>query len=403
MTPRVLIVASKYLPEYTGAAHRIHMLYKNLVDAAQPSVLCGGIERRAAETYEQEGVAVTRLKDRSSSAPGGRLARAFSFYRDFFAAWRALSARSFDVLHIVGTNAVTSAAYYYGLWHKIPMIVEMVTSGASTRLPLPGLSRLIVWPPHRRTVYVAISPPLADTCRREKRAAYCWSRPNPVDDKTFFPRPAAEKSALRARLTPFSDSDIVGLAVAKFMPQKNQIFLLDMLAMLPDRFKLVLAGPAVTDGPLGARDAAYMNQIRQTIRALNLTARVHIVPEFVTNPAEYMNAGDVYFMPNYREGLGTPMLEAMACGLPVIANADEPAFRPFIQTGVNGYVCPMEAPFGASAFEKAAVLPREKVTLPSAARAAAIEATYRRLLAGLTSPRFSLSDILDAAEKAGSA
>lgn len=399
MTPRVLIVASKYLPEYTGAAHRIHTLYKNLSDAAVPSVVCGGIERRAAESYEQDDIPVARLADRSSAATGGRIMRAVHFYRDFIAAWRAISVRSFDVLHIVGTSAITSAAYYYGLRHKVPMIVELVTSGASSRLPLPGLARLIFWRPHRRTVYVAISEPLADKCRREKRGDYCWSRPNPVDEKIFFPRSASDKSALRARLSPFSDSDIVGVMVAKFMPQKNQIFLFDMLAMLPDKYKLILAGPAVTEGPLAARDTQYMNQIRQTIRALNLTARVHIVPEFVTNPANYMNAGDVYFMPNFNEGLGTPMLEAMACGMPVVANVAEPAFKPFIQPGVNGFFCPMEAPFWATAFEKAAVLPREKITLPPAARAQTIETTYRRILTGFKSADFSLSDILTSVEK----
>jgi glycosyltransferase involved in cell wall biosynthesis len=46
-------------------------------------------------------------------------------------------------------------------------------------------------------------------------------------------------------------------------------------------------------------------------------------------------------MPTKLEGLGLPLFEAMACGLPVIAT-DEPPMNEFIEDGVNGWLIPVE-------------------------------------------------------------
>ena len=71
-----------------------------------------------------------------------------------------------------------------------------------------------------------------------------------------------------------------------------------------------------------------------------------------------MKAGDLYRMPAWNEGFGTPMLEVLGCGLPVIANKAEPAFREWIKPPENGALCDIKRPQEwAKAIENIALLP----------------------------------------------
>ena len=69
-----------------------------------------------------------------------------------------------------------------------------------------------------------------------------WERPNPVDENLFF-IDYKNKYFLRNKLTKFNRNDIVLSLVANFIDRKNQLFALDVLKLLPKKFKLILAGP----------------------------------------------------------------------------------------------------------------------------------------------------------------
>ncbi len=62
-----------------------------------------------------------------------------------------------------------------------------------------------------------------------------------------------------------------------------------------------------------------------------------IVENFV-KAEKYIKISDVYAMPAYNEGLGTPLLESIACGVPIVANSNEPSFKEWINNGENGYL-----------------------------------------------------------------
>ena len=165
--------------------------------------------------------------------------------------------------------------------------------------------------------------------------------------------PAADKQALREALCPFGADDLVICSVGKMIPQKNQILLIEALVHLPKEFKLLLAGPKVSDGALHARDQAYLEAMQALIKQHHLESRVHMVLDFVKSD-EYMKAADFYAMPAWDEGFGTPMIEAIACGLPVVANQDEPPFCEWIEPEENGYLCDINDPKAwASAFQAA--------------------------------------------------
>ena len=385
---RILLVISKFLPEYAGAGLRLHQTYRRLRQA-DPAldwrVVCNAVEFPGPARYVHDGIPVRRIASRLTPGPGllGRLRGSAKAYVEAAATWPELRRRDFDLIHVAGMSASTAAAIWWARTTGTPLVIELVTRDASPDQGLPGLRRFIHPGLARRTAVVAISPALGRRCMRLGLKRNVWVRPNPVDETRLFPEHQA-KARLRAELTPFADDDRILCAVAKFMPQKNQIFLLEVLARLPERYKLVLAGPTVGGGALMARDRAYLDRLRRRVGELGLEDRVAVRTDFV-DIAAHIKLADVYCMPNTDEGLGTPMLESLACAVPVIANRDEPAFRDWIRDGETGWCRPLDADAWARAVLDAhtlspARLQAAALNVRAVASTAAIDAGYRAIL-----------------------
>ena len=358
----ILLVISKYLPEYTGAAFRIDALYRRLKEQSAISgitILCNSTSEKKSLIYSYEGVKVKRIvcPFRFSWLPQ-RVANALKTYYEAALSFLYLQKAKPQCLHIAGSSGATCAAILYGRLYKIPRFIELVTREASPYQYLPGLHYPQFLQLHKNTVIAAISQQLAERCKKQGLNKNIWCRPNPVNEQKFTPCCEKTKMELRTKISPFTQDDITITMVAKFMPQKNQLFLLDVLKHLPEHYKLLLAGPRVDSGIFKDRDTQYFNTVRETITKDGLEGRVHLREGFV-NADEYMKASDIYVMPQYNEGLGTPMLEAIACAVPVVANKNEPAFTQWIRDGQNGYLSTMEPQDWAENIIKAGQIRRE--------------------------------------------
>lgn len=135
-----------------------------------------------------------------------------------------------------------------------------------------------------------------------------------VDGTVFRPVPADRRAEVRSRL---GLPDRYFLFVGTLQPRKNVRRLLDAYAALPDatraREGLVLAGMK------GWRDDEIVAEIDR-LRAAG--ERIH-TPGYVDAadlPALYAGATALVW-PSLYEGFGMPILEAMACGAPVITSA----------------------------------------------------------------------------------
>ena len=112
------------------------------------------------------------------------------------------------------------------------------------------------------------------------------------------------------------------LVVGQNAPHKRHIIALKAFGQAaPDNFRLVFVQRQTARAPLAdfARD-------------LGLTDRVHWFPHLETDDliALYQNAFAL-IQPSLYDGFGLPLLEAMACGCPVIAT-DIPVFREVVRT-----------------------------------------------------------------------
>lgn len=393
---KILIVASKWLPEYTGPGVRIPRLYQAIgkdIGASDIKILCGSIEFPQSGVYMHQGLEVHRIVCPYIQARQFPLNILPKRFYDFIASivdnviglWALRRFKSVDLLHVVGTSGITASALLWARLRGIPVIQELVTAKASPAQRFLGVFK--VKPPCNSVII---------TMRHDVRARavelgfdhQIWHRPNPFDQTRFFPVSAEEKQRLREQVSPFGADDIVLCSVAKIIPQKNQIFLLEVMRHLDAKYKLIIAGPKVTQGPLYARDQAYLEQIYRNIETYQLRGRVHIHTDYVQAHL-YMKASDIYMLPAYDEGFGTPMMEAIACGIPVIANKDEASFAEWLNEGQNGFLRPLVASEWAAACDLATQMPRENrlaqaKNIVDLAGQDHIYAEYIRKIGGLT-------------------
>jgi len=130
-----------------------------------------------------------------------------------------------------------------------------------------------------------------------------------VDTARFKPD-ISSRRAFRGRLK-IPLADVVLLFVGRLTDDKGVLDLAAAFATLADErsnVHLVIAGP----------DESSLRG-RITAACARHTTRLHLV-DFTERPEEVMAAADVLCLPSYREGFGSVVIEAAACGIPAVAS-----------------------------------------------------------------------------------
>jgi sugar transferase (PEP-CTERM/EpsH1 system associated) len=158
--------------------------------------------------------------------------------------------------------------------------------------------------------WTAVSRDLADSLRDRVGipAAQISHICNGVDLSRFA------VSTTRRSVEGFStDANVVFGTVGRLQDVKEQWLLIEALAMLPQftqnasQARVLIVG----GGPMQAR-------LEETVAQHGLAGKVLLAGN-QTNVPEWMAAMDVFCLPSRAEGISNTILEAMACGLPVLA------------------------------------------------------------------------------------
>ena len=361
---KVLLVASKFPPEYSGSGLRAHATYLRLAEKfdIQHEVICSSVEFTDRAEYRSDGVPVIRVVSpvlrKLNRAFGKGLLRRFTnavlYHSEARTVTKLLDSKDFDLIHVFGYSPATIAAINWSRRKSIPLILEIVNNVVSPFQYLPGTRRFRSYDLGHQSVVVAISQHIADQCKSAGLIENVWTRPNPVDTVRFSPASQDQRAKVISRIFGFSGTVKTIVYVAKFMKQKNHEFLVEVMKHLPTEYKLVLAGPTVTSGEVdpGMR-SEQIPLLQSHIDHSGLGSRIKVIPEFV-DTAEFLAGADVFCFPAENEAMGTPLIEALSSGTPVIANANEPSFTEWIINGENGFLAPLIPEQWASNIQTAA-------------------------------------------------
>ncbi len=151
------------------------------------------------------------------------------------------------------------------------------------------------------------------------------------------------------------------VSAGRLAEAKNYPLLIDAMALLRRRL------PAARLFILGQGDQEP--QLRRQIASLGLSDAV-VLCGFQRNPWKYIARADVFALTSRYEGFGNVLIEAMACGVPVVVTSS-PGPLEIVRDNVDGVIVPEHTPAAvAQALEAVLTDDRRRASMAAAAREA---------------------------------
>ena len=157
---------------------------------------------------------------------------------------------------------------------------------------------------------------------------------NPVDlDRVR----AAIAEPIDAAILPPGEAPLI-VAAGRLAEAKNYPLMIDAFAMLRQRMpaRLCILGQGELEG-----------ELRLLIAARGLSGAVSLAG-FQANPWKYIAKADVFLLTSRYEGFGNVLIEAMACGVPVVATASA-GTRDIVEPDIDGVLIDSHTPEAVSA------------------------------------------------------
>ena len=145
---------------------------------------------------------------------------------------------------------------------------------------------------------------------------------NGIDINEFFPDYAKKDK-----------NKFTVICVSRVTPRKGIRFLVQAVEKLSkkyDNLRLIVVG-----------DGNERDSLENLVQEVGLKEKIAFTgPIPHENVGEYYNKSDIFALPSFNEGMSNTMLEALACGLPLIATNTGGA-EELVKDGVNGFIVKM--------------------------------------------------------------
>jgi len=215
-------------------------------------------------------------------------------------------------------------ALLLGATRNLPVVIHLWGSDFKV-LGLPIAARLLVPLLRRADTIICEGEPFAQSLEKmgfpENRIRVL---PNGVDLDAFSPQ---DRAAARQTLG-LPPDPLTIVTVGSLSPHKGQEYLIRSLPEIPRSglmFRLYLIG-----------DGEYRPQLQSLVDELKLNDYVTFAGTKKTDEVPlWLNAADIFVQPSLSEGNPNAVLEAMACGLPIVATRTG-GLPQMIEDGVDG-------------------------------------------------------------------
>lgn len=152
-----------------------------------------------------------------------------------------------------------------------------------------------------------------------------------LDMEYFIPATGGQRKKAREELG-ILENQLFLLSVGEVNQNKNHRVIIDVLHELKKQGGII---EALRYGICG--DGALREELYELMKKYGLEHTVTFFG-YQKDIKSYLWAADLFVFPSRREGLGMAALEALACGIPLIA-ADNRGSREYVVHGRNGFLC----------------------------------------------------------------
>ena len=366
MTPRAVVLTPFFRPIVGGVESNAERLARYLAAAGFGiTVLTKRLTPDLPEQEPLDGATIRRIGPLGPRSPGAKWQMLPAV-----ATWLVSHRHDYDVVASIDCRGVGLGAIAARTITRRPVIAQPQTTGVLVPDGTEGTGRSAVkrmlGGVYSRADAIAC---IAHTIEREALARQIPSSrvhflPNAIDMTRFRPPTPDERANARQRLE-VSDDAVVCLFVGRLSREKGLMDLMEawrILAPVTTRSMLVVAGPdmdghAWNVGP-EARAFAKRHGLEASVRFTGPTSDV----------ASVMHGADLCVQPSHFEAMGLSAVEALACGVPVVASAVG-GLVDFVRDDVNGRTCPPEQPAAlAESLRSVIADPARRARLAAAAR-----------------------------------
>jgi len=319
--PRVAMIIQRYLPHLGGTERQLQQVAPRLQALGYEVSILMRHEKGLLHYEVIDSIPVYRLPSLGSKRLAGTIFTIMAVMK--------LTRLQPDIVHAYEILTPSSIATLSKRINRHPVLVKILRGGA--RGDIYKLKRRPFWESYfqnlKRNVdaFLVISNEIdqelaALNVPKEKRVFL----PNGVNTQRCTPVSEEEKRKLREKLFLPLQATIV-IYVGRLVPEKCVDHVLkiwhDIRSKYPDAFLLIVG------------EGEEEQRLRKMhVEGVQFTGQV-------TDAVPYLQSADLFVLPSSTEGLSNSMLEAMSCGLPVVATSVGGA-PDVIQHNVSGYLIP---------------------------------------------------------------
>lgn len=135
---------------------------------------------------------------------------------------------------------------------------------------------------------------------------------------------AYKQGYLREELKIHKDKVLI-VSVGELNENKNHSIVIRALKELPENIEYVICG-----------EGKLHNHLQELSKSMRVSERLHLLG-YRNDVYNILKEADIFVFPSFHEGLPVSVMEAMACGLPVIAS-DIRGCNDLVINGINGFL-----------------------------------------------------------------